>query len=347
MKEFKKLPKLKKGDKVAILSPSFAAPGAWPHMNELGQTRLREVFGLEPVEFPTTRKIGATGQERSEDLTAAFSNPEIKAIISSLGGDDQVTYVKDLPSIPFTENPKPFFGFSDNSHFCNFLFLNGVTSFYGGALLTQFAMQSEMDEFTVKYLKHALFEEGELELTASETYNDQGLSWNDESTINTPREHWQNEGWIWSQAQQSTEGILWGGCVESVDEMLRHNTPIPSLKEFEDIVLMLETSEELPSADYVFRVLRALGERGVLARVKGVLVGRAKAWEFDKPNTLIQRENYREDQISAFKKTLQIYNPTIPLVQNLNFGHTDPQIPMPYGGKVRIDSEEKKIFAIF
>lgn len=342
-----KLRKLKREDKVAILSPSFAAPGAWPHVYQLGLKRLQEDFGLVPVKYPTTAKLGATAEERSQDLITAFEDPEIKAVITSIGGDDQVTYVKNLPSEPFVNNPKPFFGFSDNSHLCNFLFLNGIPSYYGGALFTQFAMQGEMDEFTVKYLRHALFEEGEIELTASETYNDQGLSWDDVDTLNGRREQWESEGWVWSQAPQNTEGILWGGCVESVDEMLRHDVPIPTLEQFENIVLMLETSEEIPSAEYVFRVLRALGERGILARVRGVLVGRAKAWEFDKPNSLEEKEVYRKNQREAFEKALKQYNPNIPLVQNLNFGHTDPQIPMPYGGRVRIDSENKKIFTTF
>lgn len=29
---------------------------------------------------------------------------------------------------------------------------------------------------------------------------------------------------------------------------------------------------------------------------------------------------------------------------DMNFGHTDPQIPMPYGSKVRIEAENKRIF---
>jgi len=62
--KFAKLQKLKAGDKVAILSPSFAAPGKWPHVHELGLKRLIEIFGLTPVEFPTTRKIGASKKER-------------------------------------------------------------------------------------------------------------------------------------------------------------------------------------------------------------------------------------------------------------------------------------------
>ena len=40
------LQKLKKGDKVAILSPSFAAPGKWPHVYELGLKHVREVYVL-------------------------------------------------------------------------------------------------------------------------------------------------------------------------------------------------------------------------------------------------------------------------------------------------------------
>ncbi len=342
----KKFTKLIKGDKVAILSPSFAAPGRFPDVYKLGLQRLETIFGLVPVEYPSTAKIGASTEERSEDLIAAFENPDIKAVIAAIGGDDQVTYIKNLPAEPFKNNPKPFFGYSDNSHFCNFLFLNGVSSYYGGSLFTQFAMQGEMDDYTVKYIKHALFEEGEFELIASETYNDQGLDWDDVSLLKAKRQHWTNEGFIWNGNKKS-EGILWGGCVESVDEMLRHGVLIPTLEQFENIVLMLETSEEIPSADYVFRVFRALGERGILERVQGVLVGRAKAWEFDKQNTSEQKAEYRKQQQETVLRAVRQYNAEIPVIQNMNFGHTDPQIPMPYGNKVRIDSQNKRIFAQF
>jgi len=83
-----KLNKLQKGDKVAVLSPSFAAPGKWPHVYELGLRRLKDIFGLDPVEFPTTKKIGASAEERTKDLVKAFENKSVKAVISALGGDD-------------------------------------------------------------------------------------------------------------------------------------------------------------------------------------------------------------------------------------------------------------------
>jgi muramoyltetrapeptide carboxypeptidase LdcA involved in peptidoglycan recycling len=40
----------------------------------------------------------------------------------------------------FTANPKPFFGFSDNTHVHNFLWRLGVPSYYGGSVMTQIAL---------------------------------------------------------------------------------------------------------------------------------------------------------------------------------------------------------------
>nr|MBP9798236.1 LD-carboxypeptidase [Candidatus Woesebacteria bacterium] len=343
---FQKLPKLRKGDKVAILSPSFAAPGVWPHVYQLGLKRLKEVFELEPVEFPTTAKVGASKEERSKDLIDAFSNPEIKGIIGSLGGNDQVTYVKNLPRDVFANNPKQYFGYSDHTHFQNHLWQCGVPSYYGGMIFTQFAMQQKMHDFSVKYLKTAMFEGGEVELTSSETYNDIGLDWSDESNLDKERVMEQNDGWHWD-GSGSVSGISWGGCLESLDEMHRHGITLPSLEDFESVVLFFETSEEIPPADYVHRVLRAFGERGILERVKGVMVGRPKAWEFDKQNSAEEKRVYREEQREIVIETVRKYNESVPIIQNLDFGHTEPQLCLPFGGNIRIEAESKKIFATF
>lgn len=346
MNNMKKLAKLQKGDKVAVLSPSFAAPGLFPHVLELGLDRIRSVFGLEPVEYPATRKLGASVEDRASDLVAAFEDPEIKAVIASIGGDDQVTYIYKMSPDPFVNNPKPFFGYSDNSHFCNFLFQYGIPSYYGACVMTQFAMQKEMDTYTEEYISHALFDAGEYEITPSSEYNEIGLDWGDLSLLTTRRVYEPNTGWTWD-APANGEGILWGGCLESIDDMLRNNVPIPSLEKFENIVLLLETSEEVPPHHYVKRVVRALGERGILQKVQGVFVGRPKAWEFDKPFTKEERTAYVKEQQEAIIETVRSYNKNILIVQNMNFGHTDPQIPMPYGGRVKVDSNKQKIFVCF
>ena len=312
------LGKLKKGDKVAVLSPSFAAPGKWPWVYELGLKRLRETFELEPIEFPATKKIGASKEERSKDLIDAFENKEIKAVIASLGGDDQITYIKNLPAAPFVNNPKPFFGFSDNTHFENFLWIHGIPSYYGGSLFTEFAMQKQMDPYTVEYLKYAMFDEGEFELKPSDIYNDIGLDWNDPANLDKERTYEKNDGWFWN-GTQNAEGIAWGGCIESIDELLRHGVEIPSLQDFENVILFTETSEEIPSADYVRRVYRALGERSILQRVKAVLTGRPKAWEFGNERDAEEKRTYREAQRAAITKTVRQYNSSshTPLVRSV------------------------------
>lgn len=110
---------------------------------------------------------------------------------------------------------------------------------------------------------------------------------------------------------------------------------------------MVETSEEIPTSDYVMRVFRAFGERGILERIQGVCVGRAKAREFDKLRNPEERIIYRKEQKESILNTVRIYNKEIPIVQNMDFGHTDPQIPMPYGNRIRLDSQTRKIFASF
>lgn len=342
----KKLKKLHKGDKVAVLSPSFAAPGRFPHVFELGLERLRSVFGLEPIEYPSTRKLGASTRDRARDLATAFENPEIKAVIASIGGDDQITYIYKMSPHSFVNNPKPFLGYSDNSHFCNFLFQHNIPSYYGACIMTQFAMQKEMDKYTIDYIRHALFDSGEYEIVPSLEYNEIGLDWNDQSLLTNRRVYEPNIGWVWDTPFDG-EGILWGGCLESVDDMLRNNVPIPNLDEFKNIVLLLETSEEVPPHGYVQRVIRSLGEREILQKIQGVLAGRPKAWEFNKSFTKEERTAYVKSQREVILESVRLYNKNIPIVQNMNFGHTDPQIPMPYGGKVRIDSKNKKVFVCF
>jgi muramoyltetrapeptide carboxypeptidase LdcA involved in peptidoglycan recycling len=342
---FQKLNKLRPGDKVAIISPSFAAPGEWPDVFELGLKRIREVFGLIPILYPATSKLGASAEERTKDIISAFKDSEIKAVITSLGGDDQITYISKLlpkDAEVFKNNPKPFFGYSDNTNLINFLWLIGIPSFYGGSVFTEFAMQVKMDQFTIDYLQKALFTGGQTELTSSPEFNDEGLDWNVKSNLNKRRRYQINESWYWD-GKSNASGITWGGCIESIDELLRTGVPIPSLEQFENIILIAESSEELPDADYVRRVFRALGERGIIERLKAVVVGRPKAWDFDKPNIDIQKEEFKSNQREAILKTVRQYNTVIPVIQNLDFGHTAPQIPMPIGKEMIINTETKKI----
>ena len=88
--------KARPGDRIAVLSPSFAAAGAFPAVHEQAMRRLIEVTGLVPVEFPTTRRVGASAPARAADVNAAFADPEIHGILAVVGGEDQITVVPHL-----------------------------------------------------------------------------------------------------------------------------------------------------------------------------------------------------------------------------------------------------------
>lgn len=346
MKKFVELPKLKKGDQVAVISPSAGLPGLFPWVQDLGIQRLTEVFGLHAKEYPTTRQMGSSLQDRANDIHAAFSDPENKAVFTSIGGNDQIKLIKYLNPEVFLNNPKPFIGYSDNTNLGIFLWNLGIPSYYGAAIMTQLAMQGKMHALTVEYLEHALFNSGEYELKSATEYNDVGLDWADKSSLSKTRIMEPNEGLFWD-GSQNAKGILWGGCVEILIVQSATEKYLPKDDDLDGTILFIETAEDIPEHWIIESLLTGFGERGWFDKFKAVLVGRPKAWEFDKKNSAKEKAAYRKQQREIVLKVVREYNKTIPIVQNLDFGHTDPQIALPMGKNVRIDPSEKKIFLTY
>jgi len=342
MKQFQKLSKLSKGDQVAVISPSAGLPQVFPWVQDLGLERMRDVFGLEPIEYPTTRVMGSSLEDRAKDVMAAFADPKNKAVFASIGGSDQVKLIKHLDPAVFINNPKPFFGYSDNTHLHNFLWNLGIPSYYGGGVMNQFGMNNKMFDITVNSLNHALFEEGEFELEVSHEYNDEGMDWSVKENLGKRRKLDKNIGQVWD-GEKDTEGVLWGGCVESLIVQSSTSKYLPKDEDLESVVLFLETAEDIPEHWIIEYLLTGFGERGWLDKFQAVLVGRPKAWEFDKQNNKETKEKYAEEQRKTVVEVVRQYNPTIPIVQNLDFGHTDPQVVLPNGGKVRVVGSQKKI----
>jgi muramoyltetrapeptide carboxypeptidase LdcA involved in peptidoglycan recycling len=266
---------------------------------------------------------------------AAFADPDNRAVFASIGGSDQLQLLRYLDPQVFLADPKPFFGYSDNTHLHNCLWQLGIPSFYGGAIMTQFAMQGAMDGLTVEYLRHALFGRGPVALRPASTFNDVGLEWADPANLQRTREHEPNEGWF-RDGSSAAAGVLWGGCVESLLLQCSSERHLPSAEQLRGSVLFLETAEGIPDPWVISYLLTGFGERGWLEVFQAVLVGRPKAWEFDKPNPPERRAAYRAEQRDAVVAAVRHYNASIPVVQNLDFGHTDPQIALPSGGRVEI-----------
>src|SRR5690606_4577083 len=149
-------------------------------------------------------------------------------------------------------------------------------------------------------------------------------------------------GWRWHGPERVVEGRSWGGCLETL-ALLAIADRIGPVEEFTGGVLFVETSEELPSPGEVYRILRSLGERGLLARFPAAMVGRAKTGSLDRHTTPEEREDFRRGQRESVLRAFGEYAPEAVLVLDVDFGHTDPQQVIPYGGTVRVDGQARTI----
>ncbi|HEX6969878.1 MAG TPA: S66 peptidase family protein [Micromonosporaceae bacterium] len=335
-------PKPKPGDRVAVVSPSAGLPEVFPKVYELGLRRLRDELGLEPVEYPTTRVLGADPRDRARDLTAAFADPSIKAVLAVIGGDDQIRVVPHLDDDVLRANPKPFFGSSDNTNLLNHLFNLGVVGYHGGSVMVHLGRSGALHPMSTDSLRAALFTSGRYPLAAAERYSDEPNDWNDPASLDREPSTFPAPDWSWYGPATVVEGPVWGGCLEVVNWLLAAGR-VGSDTALAGCILLIETSEELPSDVEVYRILRNMGERGLLAGFPAALVGRPKAWDFGRRNTPEQKRAYAEAQRAAVRRAFAEYNPDAVLVFDLDVGHTDPQLIVPYGGLARVDAVERRI----
>ncbi|HEX7474170.1 MAG TPA: S66 peptidase family protein [Candidatus Limnocylindrales bacterium] len=340
-------PKPRRGDRVAIVSPSSGLPGAFPVPFELGLTRLRDDFGLIPVEYPTTRRMGSSPIDRAADLHAAFSDPTISAVVSSIGGDDQITVLRHLDRDLFAANPKPFFGYSDNTNLLTFLWNCGIVGYHGGSVMVQFGRPGAMHPLTRVSLETALFTTGPYELSQPDAYGDVDRPWTDPATFESEPPLEPADPWIWQAADRVVEGIAWGGNLEILSWLAIADAEIGPPEAYEGGVLVLETSEEMPGATEVERVLRSLGERGLLRSFAAVLVGRPKAWSFERPLDPDEKHAYRRGQRAAIRAAFDAYGRDPVIVFDVDFGHTDPQLVIPIGGRIRVDGPARRIVVTY
>ena len=337
-------PRLSPGDRVAVLSPAHAAPAEFPAVHEQGLRRLRDVFGLVPVEFPTTRRL-APAAERAADLMAAYADPGIRAVFATIGGSDQITVLRHLDPAPFRADPKPFFGYSDNTNLLNWLWTHGVAAYHGMSTMVQLGRGGGVQTPTVASLRAALFTGGELEITPVQLFSDEESPWTATAAPAGPPPSYPSPGRVWHQGDRVVRGPAWGGNLEILHGTLAADRWVRPVEHYTGCVLLLETSEEMPSDQEVFRMLRNFGERGLLEQFPAVLVGTAKGTFFLDPRPVAERVRYREAQRAAVLRAVEIYHPGAMVVFGVDLGHTDPQWVLPYGGDITVDGPARRITA--
>ncbi len=335
-----KPPKLNRGDKVAAITLSWGGPGSFPYRVEIGKRRLEEIFGLQVVPTPHALKsaewIYKNPAARADDLMAAFLNPGIKAIISTIGGDDSMRLIPFIDLNVIKKNPKIFMGFSDTT-VTHFMCLKaGLSSFYGPGIMTSFAENVAMHNYTIQGILKTLFSS---DVIGPIPYNTEGwtnelLDWSDERNQNIRRGMQPPTEWNFIGNKQAIcRGRLLGGCLE-VLQFLNGSALWPDLSMWDQAILFLETSEEGIEPIAVTRFMRNLAAQGILSRLNGIL--------FSKPGGKAMTSAQFPEYDQALVKVFEEYQiPLIPIVTGMDFGHSSPMWILPYGALAEINPNQK------
>lgn len=339
-------PKLQPGDRIAILSPAFAAPAVAPALHEQAMRRLTEITGLIPVEYPTTRQLDASAEDRAADVNAAFADPRIRGVIATIGGDDQITVTPHLDPALAIADPKPFIGHSDNTNILNWLWRHGIAGYYGGSTAVHLGPGPHVDDIHLRSLRAALVDGGEIELTEPGESEDFGRRWESPAALTEFGDRVPTEAWTWAGPAKRVTGRTWGGCWDVIDELALADR-LPSVDDLAGGILMLETSEMRPDASLVKGWIRAFGERGLLDVAAGVVVARPPVSDFEFAPTAGEAEALRAAQRDVVIEQIGRYNPDAVVCVGVPFGHTRPQWIVPYGGEMTLDGATQTVTATY
>jgi muramoyltetrapeptide carboxypeptidase LdcA involved in peptidoglycan recycling len=192
---------------------------------------------------------------------AAFEDTSIRAVMATIGGDDQITVLPYLDFEAIARNPKRFFGYSDNTNLLNALILSGVVSYHGGSTMVHLGRSNQMHPMTEASLRAALFDGGRFEIVAADTFTVNQLPWDDPENLQHQVSTRLATPWVWHGPPVHVTGRLWGGGLEILDWTMQVGRWIAAPEHYRDSVLF-------------FRTLRSLGERGILGELAGLLVAR-------------------------------------------------------------------------
>jgi len=323
--------RVRDGDTVAVVSPSFGAVGLFPHRTERATAYL-ESLGLRvrlmPHAAETAGWVSSSAANRVADIHEAFSDDQVSAIVCGIGGlhANQLLPLLDYDLI--RRSPKIFQGYSDITvlHWA-FAKHAGLRTFYGPALITQLAEYPGVPEFTERFMRAAWFGDSLIEFEPAKEWTEERLEWSDKSDLTRARAMEPGSGWVCIRPG-ATEGWLMGGCVET---LCWHVKGSDSWLNLDGAVLYLETSEDAPSPAEVDAYLVDLENLGVFERVRALIVGRPMGYSAEQAEQL---------WAVAADRTARS---GIPVIGNLDCSHTDPMLTLPLGTNVAVDAGQRRL----
>jgi len=321
--------RLEKGDKIGIVAPS-AAIADYPRRLNRGIEFLRKQGFEVEIGRNALAKQGhqaGTPQQRADDLNYFFEDKETKAIISAIGGWNSNAILSLLDYKMIKRNPKVFSGYSDTTTITNALLSKaGLVNFYGPTILAQLGEFNGPFNYTWEWFKRAVMESSPLGIIPpSAKTTEECLWWEKED--NRKRKLVNSNGYK-TVVPGKAEGILIGGNLNTFASI----AGLGYYPDFKGSILMFEDEEE--STDSTERLLNNLDMLGILKQSNAIIFGRPYKFK----TTSKDRTLY--DILCDFGEK---YN--IPVLADIDFGHTDPRLTIPVGVRARIDAE-KKIFEV-
>jgi len=307
--------KLKIGDEVRVIAPSRSINILSEEIKKVADQRFAELglkltFGKhisETDEFNST-----TIESRIKDLYEAFNDKNVKGIITVIGGFNSNQLFKYIDWELIKNNPKIFLGYSDITALNNAIFAKTGLITYSGPHYSTFGQKLYFD-YTLEYFKKCLMDDKPFEVKSSNSWSDDEwyLDQNKRELISNQGHLVINEG--------EAEGTILGANLCTFN-LLQGTEYFPDLT---DSILFLEDDYE--SVPHTFdRDLQSLIHLPDFNKVKGLVIGR-----FQKKSNMTDR---LLKKIIKTKKELD----NIPVIANVDFGHSDPKITFPVGGEVKI-----------
>lgn len=314
--------KLKIKDEIRIIAPSRSMKILGEELKNIANDRFKGLglklsFGKYINE--TDEFNSSSIESRIQDFHNAFTDKNVKGIITVIGGFNSNQLLKYINWDLIKNNPKIFLGYSDITVLNNAIFTKTGLITYSGPHYSTFGQKLYFD-YTMEYFQKCLMEEKPFEVKISNSWSDDQwyLDQNKRNLIN-------NSGYIVINEGESKGTIL--GANLCTFNLLQGTEYFPDLT---DSILFLEDDYE--TVPHTFdRDLQSLINLSDFKKVKGLVIGR-----FQKASKIT------DDLLIKIIKTKKELN-NIPVIINVDFGHTDPKITFPVGGEVKIIAKKKLI----
>lgn len=309
--------KLKIGDEVRVIAPARSLAIISKENREIANKRIEELglkisFGKHVDEKDDF--ASSSIKSRIEDLHEAFSDKNVKAVFTVIGGFNSNQLLKYIDWDLIKKNPKIICGYSDITALNDSIFAKTGLVTYSAPQYSTFGQKLYFD-YTLDYFEKCLFKNDPFEIKPSESWSDDKWYKDQDNRKLIP-----NEGWLMIN-EGNAEGTILGVNLCTFN-LLQGTEYMPSLN---NSILFLEDDETSKSFDFD-RNLQSLIHLPDFSEVKAIVIGRFQK-ESEMTNSLLT-------QIIKTKKELN----NIPVLANIDFGHTSPIISFPVGGTCKVEA---------